>query len=484
MKVLWLMPPSKFEGEVPLVSQNRWFKYLPNRTNFIYPVIAATGCTMIKEAGFDIEFLDAPAEKVGITETLSRTDGFDLIIMEGRTAVITWLWMLSLWIKERAKIHGNAVKIALYGDHVMVRPEESLEHDIDHIIHCGDYDWGAYCLCEEMEAGKKIPPIFKKPLMKNLDDLPFIDRDLVPWNNYYETWRHKDEFGWVQSGRGCPAFCTFCSWVYTFYHHTLRTMSPERVVDEIEYATNKWGIKEYLDDADTFLTKWGVKFAKELMARGIDVYWNMQTRADQVSGDTTIWTDLSDYKLMKKSGLHVVKLGADAANAESMERIKKGMPFSRIKDAVNILKKAGVEVHINMVIGYPWEDKETAYNNIEYVKSLRPNQAQFSLIEPFPGTPIFDEAVKEGWFVHDPYDWDKYDMKTPILAGKMTPEEIAKLHRDAWGKFYLSPRFMLYQFFKSLGLTFKERNFDSFRHLWRGYKGVTDGHMKAVEAER
>jgi len=254
-------------------------------------------------------------------------------------------------------------------------------------------------------------------------------------------------------------------------------MSPKRVADEMQFATEKYGIREYLDDADTFLCKWwGVKFAEELKQRGLDIFWNMQTRPDQITS-----VSLEELKFMKKSGLHVVKLGVDASNDETMTRIRKNISIKQVKDAVELLKKAGLEVHVNMIIGYPWEDRKTAYDGIKFVKNLKPNQAQFSLIEPFIGTPIFDEALANNWFIHDPYDYDKYDMKTPIVAGEMTEREIAKLHRDAWSMFYLNPSFITRQIIKSFKHMLEHRNIDSFKHLWRGFKGVYYGHMRAVK---
>jgi len=473
MKILWLFPPSKFEGEIPLISQNRWFKYLPMRTNFIYPVIAAYGITMIKEAEYEIDFCDAPAEQLKLEDI--RIEDYDLIVMEGRTAIIKYLWELS---KEFKKINPD-VKIALYGDHVMVRPEESLIQGIDYIIHCGDYDYGALQLINALSESDDVPKIFKAPLMEDLNELPFIDRDLVPWKNYYETWRHREEFGWFQSGRGCWADCTFCSWVHTFYNKKIGVMSPERIVDEIEYASEKWGIREYLDDADTFLANWGVKFGKILIEKELNIYWNVQTRADEILKGT-----IDEWRLMKESGLHVVKLGVDGGSECTLQRIRKGYDIQCVEKAMKILKEANLETHINMIIGYPWETKKQAYDVIKWVKRLNPNQAQFSLIQPFIGTPIYDEAIKEGWFNIDPDDYNQWDMKRPILKGKMSAEEIVNLHRNAWGMFYLNPSFILRQIGKSTMLAFKERNLDSFRHLWRGYKGVVDGHQKAVSVSK
>jgi len=460
------------EGEFPLVSQNRWFKYLPEQTNNIYPILASYGMTMLKEAGHDIRFIDAPTEGMSLTVALEEASKYDLVVLEGRTAIINWIHKIASDIK-----HLNMdTKIAIYGDHVMASPFASKSY-CDYLIQCGDYDWGVFKLVQMLESGspRRYSKQFFCSLMTEdeLTNLPYVDRDIVPWKSYFEAWRHREDFGWMQSSRGCPYHCTFCSWVETFYKRTIRFMSPKRVVDEMLYANERYGINEYLDDCDTFMQWYGAEMVKELHDSGLDVFWNVQTRADQIK-DVVIWKAMNAY------GLHVVKIGADGGSDYTLDLIKKGHTIQQTRDAVKKLKKAGCEVHINMIIGYPWETKRAAYEVIRFVKSLKPNQAQFSLIQPFVGTEIYAQALKEDWFAVDPEDWDRWNMKEPILKGEMSTKEIKKLHKDAWRMFYITPSFVVSQLLKSTKLSFKERSFDSFRHLWRGYKGVRM-NMEAME---
>ena len=473
MKILWLMPPSQYPGQIPLVSQNRWFKYLPYRANFIYPVIAAYGVSMLLKDGFDVDFLDAPAAQIELPEILSNIGSYDLLILEGRTAIMPWLWQL---VKQFKEINPN-LKAAVYGDHVMARPYSSLENGFDFVVDCGDYDWGVLLLARALRSNAVVPSIFRAPLMENLNELPLLDRKAVNWKHYFESWRHREEFGWIQSGRGCWAQCSFCSWNHTFYGKTIRLMSHERVFREIQDGYFQYGIREFLDDADTFILKpFGVDLAHDLMNKKIDAFWNIQTRADVVAS-----CSIYELSLMKKSGLHIVKLGLDGGNDYTLERIQKGINVGQIRKAVDNLHKAGLETHVNMILGYPWEDRKMAYDTIKFVRSLKPNQAQFGLIEPFIGTPLYAEAVENGWFVKDPDDYSSWDMRSPILAGKMSSEEIVKLYMDAWRQFYFSRSFIARQLLKATRLAIKHRNVDGFKHLWNGYNAVKKGHLKAVK---
>jgi radical SAM superfamily enzyme YgiQ (UPF0313 family) len=472
LKILWLMPPSREKG-LPLVSQNRWFKYMPTKTNMIYPVLASYGVSMLQEAGFDVDFCDAPAEDIGLAELALSIDIYDLVILECRTPVMPWRFDTARLLKQEAP----RLKVAGYGDHVMVRPREALANGFDYVIDCGDWDWGALMLAREISSGEDVDPVFSWPRMTDLESLPLLDRKAVPWQNYRETWRHREQFGWVQSGRGCFGKCSYCSWNYTYYNCHMRTMSSEAAFAELQHAHVKYGIKEFLDDADTFLLNpLGVELARRILEEQLDIFWNIQTRADLVAA-----TPVEDLKLMATSGLHVVKLGVDGANALTLERIQKGHTLEHVREAVRRLKEAGLEIHINLILGWPWETKKQAYDAVKFVIDLKPNQAQFSLIQPFIGTPLYQEAITEGWFCIEPDEYTSWNMRGPLLSGEMSPREIRDLYKYAWSSFYFSPSYMTGQLLKAAMLALKHRNLESFKHLWRGFKGVYSGHLKAVD---
>ncbi len=473
MRILWLMPPSQKAGQIPLVSQNRWFKYMPSRANFIYPVLAAYGVSMLLEAGFDVKFMDCPAEEISLRHVLDVIPDYDLLVLEGRTPIMPWLWQLIMMFKDV----NPRLKVAAYGDHVMIRAEESLFKGVDFVVSCGDWDLGVLKLAQALDNNQHPPSIFHCNMLESLDDLPLLNRDAVPWRNYYESWRHRDEFGWIQSGRGCWAKCSYCSWNHTFYGCKIRTASNEAVFNEISHAHRVYGIREFLDDADTFMLKpLGVYLAHRFAEAGMDILWNCQTRADVVNG-----CSISELEMMRENGLRIVKLGADAASDYSLKMIRKGCSAAQIREAVERLKHANIEIHINMILGYPWETKRQAYETIRFVKNLKPNQAQFGLIQPFIGTPLYDQCLEKGWFCIDPDDYERWNMKEPIVKGEMSAREISQLYEDAWRQFYFSPRYIAGQLWKSVRLCIHHRNLEALQHLWRGYKAVRDGHLRALE---
>jgi len=124
----------------------------------------------------------------------------------------------------------------------------------------------------------------------------------------------------------------------------------------------------------------------------------------------------------------------------------------------------------------PWETRKQAYHTIEWIKKLDPNQAQFSLIIPYPFTELYDEAKANGWLRIGETDWDHYDASFPMLTMEgMTPEEVVQLYRDCWSQFYLNREYV-WNHLKTV------KNWQDVKQLIRGYWSIRFGHMRAVKS--
>lgn len=468
MKVVWLFPPAE-KGGFPNISQYRFYKRMPIRISIIYPYLAAMGATLLKNASFDVEFLDAPTMDLTWKDVDKDLQDADLVVMETRTPNLFEIQRACL----RIKMWFPDVKVAFYGDHVSWNPNESLSLDVapDYIVCGGDYDRGVLDLAKAIEAGYKIPRAFQFPMVEDLDILPFCDRNLVPWRLYYESWRHRENFVWTMSQRGCYYHCSFCAWVKTFWNYRLRHRSPHNVVDEYESIYEELGECEVLDDADLFDTTWGVKFAKELISRGYDngeILWAIQTHPNMIR-------NLEDLKILRRSGLRTVKLGIESGNQITLNRIRKGTTVKQIEKAVSLLKETRIMVHANLMVGFPWETKEMAYHTIDWIKKLDPNQAQFSLLIPYPNTEIFDQAKENGWLLVAAGEWDKFDASKPMLKMEgLTPEEIVTLYKDHWRSFYLNPKYVWRHLVKV-------RSWYDIKQLYRGFRSIYFGHMRSMD---
>jgi radical SAM superfamily enzyme YgiQ (UPF0313 family) len=96
------------------------------------------------------------------------------------------------------------------------------------------------------------------------------------------------------------------------------------------------------------------------------------------------------------------------------------------------------------MVGYPWETKEQAQATVDLTRHLFDegyiDTLQATVVIPYPGTPLFKECDENGWLKTK--DWDRYDMREPIMKTSMPDEEILKLTRGIY-KSFLTPRFIL-----------------------------------------
>jgi len=398
MKVLWLVPP--IPGN-PNIGQYRFYKNTPVRASLEYPYLNAMGVTQLDEAGFDVAWLDCPSQKV---KGLPKVDA-DVVVMEARTPILNRVFEVADALRQ------EGCTVVLFGDHVSWQPNTALEH-CDYVVLGGDFDYGVTVLCDRLNRALPVDRVFNAGLVQDLDGLPHVNRTLVPWSDYLEAWTIRDKYLYTMSGRGCPYHCVFCAWISQLWHNRVRQRSVTDVVAEFEETYDELGQCYIWDDHDCFNTAWGEKFAKALIAKGYthkEVFWAFQTHSNMIH-------DLDALKTMKDAGLHLVKLGLESANQRTLDIIKKQTTVAQHEKAVTLLKEAGIMVHANLMVGFPWETKEEAYHTIEWIKKIDPNQAQFSLIIPYPWTELFDMANDNGWLLVDSGDLTRLCSSTKIVG--------------------------------------------------------------------
>jgi len=109
-------------------------------------------------------------------------------------------------------------------------------------------------------------------------------------------------------------------------------------------------------------------------------------------------------------------------------------------------RAAGLRPHVTCMVGYPWETREQARSTITLARKLfdRGDIAtlQATIVLPYPGTPLFRECRAQGWLKTE--DWDRYDMREPVMKTEMSDAEILGLTRGLYSSF-LTPRFIVRQ---------------------------------------
>lgn len=292
--------------------------------------------------------------------------------------------------------------------------------------------------------------------IKNLDELPFIARDLLPMDKYIplpNQYKRSPVIHMVVI-RGCPFNCSFCS-NNAVFGRKIRAMSPERVISEIKYVMKKYKAKEisFWDDMMTVNKDWMHRFCDLLIKDKLNITWTCYSRVDCV-----------DYKLlrhMKKAGCWNIFFGFESGNQVLLDNINKGINLKQIEEANRLCKKVGIEVRASFMIALPGETPRMAKRTIKFAKKLNPDYAQFSITTPFPGTKLYEDAEKYGKLTKDFSEYNGWEAVF-VPYGYKNRKEIEDMEERAMKEFYMRPRYIINRI----------RKINSFEDIKRYFNGL------------
>lgn len=469
-------PPIEQDKGVPLLSQNRQFQFF-NAKTYIYPMVPAYAVSLAQERGYKCIWLDGIAEEWSYIKWLSelKRSRADLLMIETKAPVVKQHWELIDDIKQKFP----ELIVVLVGDHVTWDPKETMMNcSVDYIITGGDYDFMLSDLADSITKGVELvggiwgrsgdervtlSQFFKNednvltgekdafwvsgPLKQthNLDDLPFVDRDLTKWELYaYANGNYKYKPAtYMYSGKDCWwNRCTFCVWDHTINPMgTYRRFSPERLFAEVKHVVDNYGVKEIFDDAGTlFVGPPLKKFCNLLIESGYNkkVVMGCNMRLNALTQEY--------YDLMGKANFRFILYGMESGNQYTLDKLDKGLKVHQIEEGVRMAKKAGLEPHLTIMLGYPWETYEMAKNTIAVAKRCFKkgyvDTMQATIVIPYPGTPLYKECIKEDWLRVDALDYEAFDMRGPVMQVPFEEERLYELTQALYSSFF-TPQFIV-----------------------------------------
>ncbi|MFC1621907.1 B12-binding domain-containing radical SAM protein [Patescibacteria group bacterium] len=420
-------------------------------------MVPAYAATVAKKAGYKVVWMDGIAEQKSYAEweKALKKEKPDYLLIETKAPVIKEHWIIINKLKKELP----KLKIILVGDHVTYKPEESLDNcKVDYILAGGDYDFLLVEFLDALEKKKELPAgVWYKSqgnkvlntgpakLNHKLDELPFVDRDLTKWELYaYENGNYKfTPATYMYSGRDCWwNRCTFCVWDHTLNPQgSYRRFSPERLLAEVKHVVDKYGVKEIFDDAGTlFVGPPLKKFCELLIESGYNkkVVYSCNMRLNALNQEY--------YDLMAKANFRFLLYGMESGNQETLDKLDKGLQVHQIEEGARMAKRAGLEPHLTIMLGYPWETYEMAKNTINLAKDLFKkgyvDTMQATIVIPYPGTPLYKECVKNHWLAVDPLDYAAFDMRRPVMKIPFEEEKLYGLTQELYSSFF-SPQFII-----------------------------------------
>lgn len=365
-------------------------------------------------------------------ETALKEFGPDIVGTTGFTAEVPH----AQEICSTAKRTLPDARVVVGGHHASMSTTEFDSPDVDYVV-MGEAERSFPRLLDAIEKGthpSTVPGIgyrerghlrFTEPAepIHNLDQVPWPRRDLV--NDYRSSYffRFWDEIYSIETTRGCPFKCKFCS-VWRFFGGKVRFKSPERVVAEIESLPSSCNYFAIVDDNFLASMPRTRKIVQLMEDRGIHKKFWIQGRADAMVKDPV------GMEMLAKAGLSTVLMGLEAYREEELGQFNKGKDASvAVNDrAIEIMHANGIDIWGCFLIDPQWEEKDFE-GLIEYVKRHRIQFLQFTILTPLPGTLFYEETrhlIKA--------NWEKFDFFHSVLPTKLPPErfyeQMANLYRE------------------------------------------------------
>ncbi|MGE0065438.1 MAG: radical SAM protein [Methanobacteriales archaeon] len=402
----------------------------------------------LEKASFSVKIIDDDLKRWGSERIANIIEKLNPLIV-GVTATTATIKSSLEYIKTIKKLLPDVLTV-IGGPHPTFLPLDTLKSlkELD-VVVIGEGEETITELAEKYEKkdkkgleevkgiayrkGSKLKINEPRPLIKDLDRLPFPARHLIPFHEYETS---NEEAGGMITSRGCVYSCEYCS-SSLIMGKKFRFRSPENVVDEVEELVYKYGLHDiaFLDDTFMLHRRRAQAIADEIKARGIDVNFVTSSRVDMVKRPL--------LEKLKSAGMSTIYYGVESGSQRILDLMKKGITLQQAKDAVKTAKNVGIDVIASFILGYPGETPEEMDKTIDFSIKLDPDYSQYSILTPFPGTPIYYKLKKDGLLEED---WDKYTVIHPVIKYEklgLSKELVKRKLVKAYLKFYSRPSYLL-----------------------------------------
>lgn len=319
------------------------------------------------------------------------------------------------------------LKIVLGGVHPTLMPEASIAMDGIFAICRGEGEFPFLELVEALEKGTDYRGIqnfwFRengeitknpiRPLIGDLDALPFPDRDLFDYQKMIDT-NHTAQF---MAGRGCPYHCSYCInhnliRLYRGKGKYVRWYSVDKVILEIKDVLARYeGIRQIVFHDDTFtLNKTWLRTFCSRYRKEISIGFICNIRADDADDDVV--------RMLKEAGCLQLRMGLESGNDHIRNRIlERNQATGQILEAARLIKKHKIHFWTFNMVGLPCETEAAIRDTIQLNRAIMPDVVFISVFNPYPGK-LYDLCVQEGMItdkVNESYFCSDSTLRHPYL---------------------------------------------------------------------
>jgi len=435
-----------------------------NLTAIEPPLWAALLAAYLRSKGYTVVLYDAEAENWSYEEAAQKAVAADpllvAVIVSGSNPSASTMNMTGAGkIASGVKQLAPHVRTLLGGLHPSALPEKTLDEEKVDFVCQGEGFFTLPDLIDALKAGADDFSIdglwYKKDghvvsnswpaLMKDLDDLPMPAWDLLPMGKYrahnWHCFDHIDErqpYGILYTSLGCPFNCTFCCINALFGKHRIRYRSPNRVIEELDFLVNTYGIKniKIIDEMFALNEKRVVSLCDMIIEKGYDLNMWAYARVNTVSEKM--------LAKMKKAGINWVAYGFESGNQRVIENVTKGYRMEQVGKVVEMTY--GMDMHIcaNFIFGLPEDDYDSMNDTLKLMLDINAEWANIYCAMAYPGSRLYEMAIEKGWQL--PAAWEGYSQyayeSLPLPTNYLSGGQVLSFRDYAFQTYYTSPRYL------------------------------------------
>lgn len=367
--------------------------------------------TILNQADFDVQIFDLDDYRFNECQNYSINNNQINIeaeqILSKKPDVVNFYGISSTYIynvllAKRVKQLSKTTKVVFGGPQSTLTAEKSMGAfkwiDIIALGEGESYIKDLYFCLKECNDLAMIPSIIYRrndEIVKtelpcdliNLDDLPTIDYSLVDLSKYVLN----NGYLRIEGGRGCPFSCTFCS-TKSFWKNNFRKKSVNKMIDEITYIKNEYGIRSFsiVHDLFTVDKKHIIEFCDAIINSNLKIKWRCSSRIDTLDEEIIL--------KMSLSGCTDIYLGVETGSTKIQKLINKNIDIKNSINIINTISQYKIKPKVSLMYGFPNEGEDDLDKTLKYFKYILETESrpsQLHLLGVLPNTEIYNEVKDE-----------------------------------------------------------------------------------------
>ncbi len=261
----------------------------------------------------------------------------------------------------------------------------------------------------------------KRPVLKDLDQLPLPAWDLADIAQYKSIWeKHHGYFSLnMATTRGCTYKCNWCA--KPLFGNRYHARTPQQVVQELTLLTQTFGAEHiwFCDDIFGLKPLWIQEFSRLVQQQGLRFAFKIQSRADLMVDESTV-------KALAEAGCDMVWLGAESGSQKILDAMDKGITQEQIHTSRDLLARYGIKVGFFLQFGYPGETEEDIQATVNMVLKTMPDDIGISVTYPLPGTKLYENVKSQ---LNEKTNWTDSDELAMLFENRHSKAYYKALQR-------------------------------------------------------